>query len=265
MGHNKFQLKIEELDKDAERLRFLHKEQEMKINLFKKTISTLQLQLQEKTSYIVRLENTQSNNQEHIQNDLKQQLISKENECNYLKTEREGFKNDFEYVKNAVETTKKEKDLLINKNNELVQRNQVLEINYQKIVNDLQNRSELFSKIQNQLHMEQNIKQNLESELKNLKLEVSQYRTDLKNISISKDIEIKKLTSKLQDTNISQSVQIVDNDLTQSNIISGVSRARSTPKLSFDKQAIDKFNPRGILPSSQRGIAPSSRRGINPS
>ena len=50
IGHNRFQQKIEELEKEIEKNKIYQKEQDMKVNLFKKTISSLQSQLQQRSN-----------------------------------------------------------------------------------------------------------------------------------------------------------------------------------------------------------------------
>jgi chromosome segregation ATPase len=62
IGHNKFQQKIEELEQEIDRNKSYQKEQDMKLNLFKKTISTLQNQLQERGRVVGNLENAPNSN-----------------------------------------------------------------------------------------------------------------------------------------------------------------------------------------------------------
>jgi len=57
-GHNKFQLQIEELQQEIEKWKLADREKDMKVNLFRKTIATLQSQLQEKSNAITDLENS---------------------------------------------------------------------------------------------------------------------------------------------------------------------------------------------------------------
>lgn len=56
-GHNKFQLQIEELEQEIEKWKLADREKDMKVALFRKTIATLQSQLQEKSNTIINLEN----------------------------------------------------------------------------------------------------------------------------------------------------------------------------------------------------------------
>lgn len=55
-GHNKFQLQIDELQQEIEKWKLADREKDMKVNLFRKTIATLQSQLQEKSNTITTLE-----------------------------------------------------------------------------------------------------------------------------------------------------------------------------------------------------------------
>jgi len=57
-GHNKFQLQIEELQQEIEKWKLADREKDMKVNLFRKTIATLQSQLQEKSNVITDLEHS---------------------------------------------------------------------------------------------------------------------------------------------------------------------------------------------------------------
>ena len=58
----------------------------------------------------------------------------------------------------------------------------VLEQTYQKQANQLQIDLETISRLENKINLELNIRQNLELELQSLKLELSDYKTNIKNI-----------------------------------------------------------------------------------
>ena len=51
----------------------------------------------------------------------------------------------------------------------------------------------VFLQLLNKLNNEENIKRNLENEFKSVKNELIQYRTDIKNLTISKENEIERL------------------------------------------------------------------------
>ncbi len=70
IGHNKFQLEIEQLKSEIDKHIYANNEKEMKLSLFKKTISQLQQQLHEKHQEIQVLNNTQPHTPVVISNNL---------------------------------------------------------------------------------------------------------------------------------------------------------------------------------------------------
>lgn len=70
IGHNKLQLEIEQLKSEIDKHIYANNEKEMKLSLFKKTISQLQQQLQEKHQEIQLLNNTQPQTPVVISNNL---------------------------------------------------------------------------------------------------------------------------------------------------------------------------------------------------
>ena len=108
IGHNKLQIKIEELENTIAKYKKTEQEQEMKLNLFKKTISTLQGQLQEKSLYISRLETNHIDPQYEKQIiDLNEKLLHCENKNKNLLGEFNTLQSDNGFLKTSLEDSKK--------------------------------------------------------------------------------------------------------------------------------------------------------------
>ena len=211
IGHNKLQIKIEELENTIERYKKTEQEQEMKLNLFKKTISTLQGQLQEKSLHISRLETNHIDPQYEKQIiDLKEKLLYYENENKNLLGEFNTLRLDNDFLKTSLEDSKKQMNVAIQQNTETKQRHSILESNHQKQAIQLQANNDSISKLQNKVNFEENIRRNLENELESMKVEMSRYRTDIKNITILKDNEIERLKNDLVKLNKIEQVEQVE-------------------------------------------------------
>ena len=122
LSNNKMQIRIDEMQQEIERYKYIQKEQEMKLNLFKKTISTLQLQLQEKSSRISRLENDtkntndiNNNSQSEVVNNLTIKLKEKDDIIISLESKIEVLQNDFEQIRNNLQIHLNEKQSTSNK------------------------------------------------------------------------------------------------------------------------------------------------------
>jgi hypothetical protein len=225
----------------------------MKNNLFKKTISSLQTQIQEKTSHIIRLENETVGNKEHVQNDFKRELLLKENENNNLKSELENAKNDLKFIRATHDIIKEERDAFLSNHDLLLQKNNSFTINHQKMVNELDLKNIQIHNLQKQLEMERNIKENLETELHGLKIEISQHRTELRNVINLKDLEIKKLTESINKGIQQRDLQqrdLQERDLQERNEIGNERKINTEPI---------KGSVRGIRSTDSRGIRPSNR------
>ncbi len=73
-GHNKLQLEIEELKTQILNLQSADKEKEMKMSLFKRSVATIQQQLQERNAYIIKLEQTINSSNTSINQSSQDQL-----------------------------------------------------------------------------------------------------------------------------------------------------------------------------------------------
>ena len=250
LGHNKLQLKIDDLESKIEKDKIVEKEQEMKLHLFKKTIATLQTQLQDKAAYISRIESAHIDPQydRKIQ-DLTQEISNLKIKLDNAEGENIQLKLDVDFINNKLETTKLEYANIGGKNEEVQQRYIVLEQTYQKQANQLQIDLETISRLENKINFELNMRQNLELELQSLKLELVDYRTNIKNITIIKDDEIKRLTDLLNESN----KQIPQINKEQNTLVGGFRANRTLP-----------VSNKGIKTSSNKGIKPSSNKGIKP-
>ena len=244
------QLKIDDLESRIEKDKIVEKEQEMKLHLFKKTIATLQTQLQDKAAYISRIESAHIDPQydRKIQ-DLTQEISNLKIKLDNAEGENIQLKLDVDFINNKLETTKLEYANIGGKNEEVQQRYIVLEQTYQKQANQLQIDLETISRLENKINFELNMRQNLELELQSLKLELVDYRTNIKNITIMKDDEIKVLTDLLNESN----KQIPQINKEQNTLVGGFRANRTLP-----------VSNKGIKPSSNKGIKPSSNKGIKP-
>ena len=195
MGHNKFQQKIEELENELNIYKKYNTEQDMKINLFKKTISNLQMQLQEKSNQM----NQNSEISIYVDKitDLTENLKSKTDENNTLLHKIVILEKDLEYKNIDLSKIKDEYFTSIDKLALLNQSYTTLELKYQSHVNDIQNNKITIHNLEKQLNLETTIKSNLESELSLLKKEVSEYRNNINNIKLEKDNEISILTEQI--------------------------------------------------------------------
>jgi hypothetical protein len=256
LTNNKMQKRIEEIESEIERYKCIQKEQEMKLNLFKKTISTLQLQLQEKSSHISRLEHTNNNNvnsnikEIEIINELTLKIKEREDIIFSLEKEIDTNKNDFDQMKSNVQTYLNDKQTFSNKYLEMRQSYQILDNNYQTKDKELNTKIEILSKIEKELGLEKTLKINLQKELDILKNQMSEYIKDIKNITLEKDNEI---------VNLKQTIE----DLKEKN--NNVNEENKSKVIDKNIQQTIIGRARGINANLKRGLNTSSGPGIRPS
>lgn len=191
IGHNRFQQKIDELEDAIEKNKLYKKEQEMKLNLFKKTISSLQSQLQNHSN----IERPSDNNNIKLIEEQSEQINKLTLELSKVKLENESLNNklDTELLKISQQNT--ENTFLVKKYSALKNEYETLNKNYQNKINDFD--KEVYNKLelQNKLNFELSIKENLENELVLLK---SQSKTiELEQIILDKDLVIETLNRQL--------------------------------------------------------------------
>jgi len=217
IGHNKFQQKIEDLERELDIYKKYNTEQDMKINLFKKTISNLQTQLQEKSNQINSNQNTETIIYTEQINTLTSNLSLKSQENVKLLERLHLLEMEIEYKNADFEKIKNEYILTLDKMSDLKQLYSSLDSNYQSQVNDIQRNKNIIKELENKLNLEATIKNKLETELSLLKTEVSEYRNNINNIKLEKDNEISLLIEKIHNmTTSSQPKEII---LEEENIV----------------------------------------------
>lgn len=193
IGHNRFQQKIEELEREVEKYNLYKKEQEMKLSLFKKTISSLQTQLQQRSSYReIPLSDTDNIKTIEEQSELIKSLTL---EISTLKLKNESLDNLLSTQSLTINKLENEKSLIVNKydilKTEYEKLNKLNSDNVSKLNKEISNKSEL----QNKLNFELSLRENLESELLILK---DQSKTiQLQKEILNKDIIIANLNEQL--------------------------------------------------------------------
>lgn len=198
IGHNKFQQKIEELEQEIDRNKSYQKEQDMKLNLFKKTISTLQSQLQERGRVVGNLENTpRTDKYEKQLEDQSDQIKNLTLENVNLNLQIESLNNNLDKQTNEIVHLKNEKESIFLKLTNLKNEYQMLIKNYQIKVNDLESITITTSELQNKLNLEHSIRENLENEIFMLKNNQSS-TIELENLLLEKNNEIQALTEKIE-------------------------------------------------------------------
>lgn len=178
LGHNKLQMEIDTLNKDIEICKVASAQKEIKLDLFKKTISNLQDQLQEKVSQINELQSSLDNNPDSAQvHNLNLLLSDKENEngqllssVNDLLAKLKSCTLELDDVHNSLQ------------NKSEIVTSQVSQINELKNTIDQQVRtiSQLESEnlaLQQELHMKSNLVDNSQPELESLRQELAVYKS----------------------------------------------------------------------------------------
>lgn len=193
IGHNRFQQKIEDLEQEVEKYNLYKKEQEMKLSLFKKTISSLQTQLQQRSSYreLPRSDDTNIKIIEE-QSELIKSLTL---EISTLKLKNESLDNLLSTQSLTINKLENEKSSILNKydilKSEYEKLNQLNDNNVSKLNKEISNKLEL----QNKLNFELSLKENLESELLILKDQSKILK--LQKEILDKDIIIASLNDQL--------------------------------------------------------------------
>ena len=191
IGHNRFQQKIEELEGEINKYNLYKKEQEMKLNLFKKTISSLQTQLQQYSN----LERPSDNTNIKLIEEQSERIKTLTLEISNFKLENESLNNKLNVESLTINKLNNEKTSVVTKYDALKNEYEKLNILNKDNINKLE--KEISSKLdlQNKLKLELSLKENLESELLILK---SQSKTiELENIILSKDLIIEQLRDQL--------------------------------------------------------------------
>jgi ribosomal protein L29 len=202
LGHNKLQLQVDELEKQIEKFKSNEKEYEMKMNLFKKTISTLQGQLQERSAYITMMDKQHIDPQYEKQiEDLKQIINEKDILLSNKNEDITDVIRQVDILNMNLRNLTIEREELIRQTNDAKKHYGSLETHHQRQSNQLQVSEETINKLENKIILEENLKMNLQKELSDMKEELVKYRTDIKNMTIQKDYEIDSLKKQIETLN----------------------------------------------------------------
>lgn len=182
LGHNKLQLEIQKLNDDLLKERVANDEKEMKLGLFKKTISNLQQQLQNKhTEYQELLTKLNDNTIPKIQDDTTDDIIKDLN--NNINIHLETISNkDSEILQLNNKIKELDLQLIDSKNN-----NNILSLNFDKQTHTLQNQTNINYELESNLKKLENINENLKSEIISIKDELNYCKQDKQDIQIELD------------------------------------------------------------------------------
>ena len=199
LGHNKLQLQVDELEKQIKKFKSNEREYEMKMNLFKKTISTLQAQLQERSAYITMMDKQHIDPQYEKQiEDLKQIINEKDMLLSSKNEDITDVIRQVDILNINLRNMSIEREDLIQQTNDAKKHYGSLETHHQRQSIQLQASEETINKLQNKIILEENLKTNLQKELSDMKDELVKYRTDIKNMTIQKDYEIDNLKKQIE-------------------------------------------------------------------
>jgi len=191
IGHNRFQQKIEELENFIEKDKKYKAEQEMKVNLFKKTISSLQAQLQQRSNLERPQDNTNIKLIEEQSETIKQLTL----DISKFKLERESVTNQLNTYLSDINRLKDENTFIIKKYDDIKNEYDLLNKNYQEKNYILENTISDKLSLQNKLNFELSLKKNLKSKL--LLLKSHSKTIELEKIISNKNIIIDKLNSEI--------------------------------------------------------------------
>ena len=250
----------------------IEKEQEMKINLLKTTINTLQKDIKEKAKYISEI------NVEKISTDTDQLQIQTNNinEINNKNKIIEQLKNDLlistenhntasELLSQAIQ----DKNLTNDKYIEIKKRYQLLELNLQQSNDTNQSNTSKISVLNNELELKETLKLNLETELNLLRKEYSNIKTNnlqLQQSLQNKDAHIKTLTIKLDEKTKYEKIQHLrynnnnNNNNNNSQKINSDQTKNSEPE--SDHQMSQPSDQIKIPNQSEKGIQKTTRAVI---
>lgn len=208
IGHNKLQFEIDELQNEVERLKKLDIEKEMKLTLFKKNISTLQAQSQERLDEIGRLKNMIDNNPQtqEITNITKQ--LSDANSLNE-KLQQQINDNELQIQQHATITKEFEnvkdkfKEQLLTLESEL----EKLKEHIDTLTHEHNSSLDEVKTLKSQLDLKSNVSDNIVSELEELKQELIKYKSQ--NETLENELQEKQQNT----TSLSLQLQEVEQQL----------------------------------------------------
>jgi chromosome segregation ATPase len=213
LGHNKLQLDIEALENEVEKWKLTDTEKEMKLALFKKTIATLQNQLQERAAQLSVIVQTDSQATSTTHADELQTQVSE------LQTDKDKLCNDKAtlLVENAHVRVKLEE--LSSSNEELNACVVKLKDDNTNLKHGFETQTSAFAAMEQEIHtlrsqlgLQTSIVDNVTQELNTLKSELNKYKTTNKllNDTIEQhETHIKQVSLQLEETesNLHQQLQ----------------------------------------------------------
>jgi len=234
IGHNRFQQKIDELEKYIERDKIYKKEQEMKVNLFKKTISSLQAQLQQRSN----LEKPQDTTNIKLIEEQSETINKLTLEISKIKIEKESLTSQLNTYLLDINRLKDENTSIIKKYDDIKNEYELLNKNYQETIYILEKTNFDKLELQNKLNFELSLKENLENELSLLR---SHSKTiELEKIISNKDLIIDKLNAEINE--IEQNKLLKQENIkkeiktTKNRIITGTSRGLTNTTRGTNRQ-----------------------------
>jgi chromosome segregation ATPase len=205
-GHNKLQYEIDQLHDDLRKARQAASEQEMKLGLFKKTISTLQSQLQDKSAKIRELENLLENN-EHTK-----LLIEARRAVEQKNEEIESLKSELQAELQRSSETKTDVEALSHSNTDYETQINTLQTQYSTIkemfdaqTKTVQDSADTIDDLNKKLGLQMSISENLQSELETLKVDLASYKSHNDELQLSleqKDEQVQLVSLQLGETEI---------------------------------------------------------------
>ena len=201
LGHNMLQVEIMALQKEIEHWKTSDNEKEMKLGLFKKTISNLQAQLQERTTKIATLEanmngQTNVNCQEKIESntiieDCKAEIDTLRQSLDSAQRKQA---DDDKAIQSLIHECQDLKNSLNTAQTTLSAVHSSFDSQTKKIETYIQSNKEL----QTQLDLKSNISDNLVSELETLKCELAGYKSRNEKLQSSLEETIQQLQEQLE-------------------------------------------------------------------
>uniref|UniRef100_A0A6C0H7K4 Uncharacterized protein n=1 Tax=viral metagenome TaxID=1070528 RepID=A0A6C0H7K4_9ZZZZ len=177
-GHNKFQLEIEQLKQEIEKWKLADREKDMKVNLFRKTIATLQSQLQEKSNVITELEQSLVDHPNtgvitHLQSN--QVLVLEENLS--LKSQLSKLQLEFDHQSQAHTLQQQELQETQQSLTQSTAEAELLKAKLDQLNDELVTAQEQVTCLTDQLKMNTNLFDSTTSELQVVKQELAKYKT----------------------------------------------------------------------------------------
>lgn len=200
LGHNKYQIEIECLKQQTEKLTVETNEKDMKIGLMKKTIENLQKELDDTKQ--------QCNSNTTPDSELKEcyeELEAKNNSIEVLKSSLESLQEQLLIKETELKANTSALEELLSKYTSLSDSNTQLQTSFDKQTSDLSSMKHELSKAHEHLSMERNIAQELRQKFEDVKLQIADYQNQYEESLRQNDLlrqeleELKQQTQPTQD------------------------------------------------------------------